>query len=746
MPAGRKKTIGGVFGLLGAFLAASMTLGLLLSGLFLPLVSGAGMMANAGVQAFESLPSDFTFDPLAQQSRILAADGTVIATPQIENRVVVPLNEVAPIMRRAQVAIEDHRFYEHGGVDMQGIMRALFSNLSSGGSQGASTITQQFVKLSLQQQATDRGDTEGARAAVEKNYMRKLKELKYAVALEHKMSKDQILQGYLNIAYYGDGSYGVQAAALHYFSVPASKLTLTQAATLAGLVQNPSTTDPVNFPKRAQDRRNTVLERMHSLGIITDKQYTTAIARPLAKDMRVSEPRGNCAASPYPYYCDFITNWLLEQPNLGKTRKDRLNLLKRGGITVQTTLDTRIQRLTQDSINAQVPIGNKSKVGAAAFVAEPGTGKVLAFAQNTKYGNGGWGNTQINWAVNTEYGGSMGFQFGSTAKAFSLLTAMESGMTTRSTVNAAAAGDTPHTYQPDEFGDTCGPGGPWQVTNDTSFRGGPISLMQATALSTNTAFVALAQEVGTCNVRDTATRLGLTQANGEPIGHYAPEIILGSDEVAPQSVANAYATLAAGGQRCDMYPVTQVIQNKKVIWQPKPKCEQVADPDAVAAVDQFLMYNMTNGSGQMNQLRGRESAGKTGTSNKSNESWFAGYTPQLSVAVWVGTPDDGDKRWMKNITLGGKYCAKMHGACFAAPIWKNIMNGALAGKPAIDFPRPTTTYNPPPPRIVVRPAPTETPTAPTVPPTNAPSTPAATATPTPNVTKPGGKPTKPPST
>ena len=688
MSSSRTTSIGGVISLLGAFVAAAMVLGLLAAGLFMPAVGATGALARNGVDIFNELPGEFKTDPLKQQSRILAADGKVIATPAEQNRIIVPLDQVAPIMRKAQVAIEDHRFYDHGGFDLQGVVRAAIANVRTGATtSGASSLTQQYVKISLQYTALNQGDEQAAAAAVRKDYLRKLKEVKYAITLEKQMTKDEILAGYLNLVYYGDQAYGVEAASRHYFSVPASKLTLSQAALLAGLTQNPGITDPINYPERALARRNVVLDRMHELKIINDANWQAAKKRTIKQDLKVSEAKSTCLASPYPYWCEFVINYVETMPELGKTVEQRRRLLRTGGLTVHTTLDPKIQKIVQEEVTRKVPIGDKSDVGAAAYVTEPGTGKVLGFAQNTEYtvGKQSRGKTGISWALDKQWGGSSGFHFGSTAKAFSLLTAMESGMTTSASVKAKAAGKKAATYLPREFAKGCGPGAPWQVHNDTDFGGGSISLMKATALSTNTAFVALAQQLGGCKVWDTMNRLGLHQIDPK----YAPAYILGAAEVSPQGVANSYATLAADGKRCSMVVVTKVTQGSKTLAAPKTKCEQVAKADYVRGTDKFLEYNMTNGSGQRNQLDGRQSAGKTGTSNSNNESWFVGYTPNLVTAVWVGTPDDGNKRKMFNVRVGGQFYPVMHGASIAAPIWKGIMNRAHEGLPVMKFKEPS---------------------------------------------------------
>ncbi|GGN10149.1 carboxypeptidase [Terrabacter tumescens] len=694
----RTTSIGGVISLLGAFLASALVLGLLAAGLVMPAVGATGALARSGVDVFNELPSEFTTNPLAQTSRILAADGTVIATPQEQNRTIVPLDKIAPIMREAQVAIEDHRFYDHGGIDIQGTMRAVISNLRSGSSVGASSLTQQYVKISLQYSALNAGDKEAAAEAVKKDYMRKLKELKYAITLEKKLTKDEILQGYLNLVYYGDRAYGVEAAAQHYFSIPASKLSLSQAALLAGLTQNPGTTDPVNFPKKAIARRDVVLDRMHELGRITDKQWQDAKKRTLKQDMRVSEPKSTCLASPYPYWCDFIVNYALAMPQLGKTLEERKRTLYRGGVTITTTLDPKLQDYAQKEVTKKVPIGNSERIGAAAYVADPNTGQVKAFAQNTAYtvDKETKGKTGINWALDKKYGGSIGFQFGSTAKAFALVTAMESGMTTKSSIDAkGAGGNSQAVYTPKEWPGgmaNCGPGGTWKVFNDSPFAGGKISLMEATAKSTNTAFIALAEKLGGCKVRDTMIRIGLHRSDGEQIGRFANQYILGGDDVSPQGVAHAYGVLAADGKKCPMVAVTKITQNGKNIALPATKCAQVVEPDVARATDKFLEFNMTHGSGIRNQLADgkRQSAGKTGTANNNNESWFVGYTPQLVTAVWVGTPYDPIDRVMKNVSVGGNFYPVMHGAAIAAPIWKAIMNKALDGQPMVDFKEPSS--------------------------------------------------------
>ena len=259
-------------------------------------MGASGQVAKGGVDFFNDLPSEFAISPLAQQSRILDADGKLIANPYDENRIIVPLDKISENMQQAQIAIEDSRFYEHGGLDVRGFSRAMVSNLQGGEVQGASTLTQQYVKITLQENALKAGDKEAAAAAVDKTYARKLQELKYALNVEENLSKDQILEGYLNLVYYGDQAYGVEAAAQNYFGVKAAKLDLGQAAMLAGIVQQPTAYNPVLNPEQAQQRRDVVLTRMQSLGMASAKDVAAAKAVPI-KDMIKKKPaKGTCFA------------------------------------------------------------------------------------------------------------------------------------------------------------------------------------------------------------------------------------------------------------------------------------------------------------------------------------------------------------------------------------------------------------------------------------------------------------------
>lgn len=713
MRAGRTTNLASIIPLLGAFVVAAIVIGVLGAGLVMPAVAAVGAATRTGVDMFDALPSEFTAAALSQQSKIVDAKGNVIATPHDENRIVVPLDQVSPVMQKAQVAIEDSRFYEHGGVDPRGVVRALVSNASgSVNTSGGSTLTQQYVKLTLLDTALKAGDTQAAQAAVTQKGLagvtRKLQELKYSIQLEKEESKDQILQGYLNIVYYGDQAYGVEAASLHYFNKHAKDLNLTEAAMLAGLAQNPGTTDPVHNPDKALARRNVVLDRMHELGLISDKETADAKAVTLDQMLHVTQAPTACQqAGDSAYFCDYVLKWLELDPSLdqslGKTVEERKAKIFGGGLTIQTTLDPDLAAFSKQQLLAKVPQGNDVNgrhIGASSVTLDPNTGAVKAFAQNTTYSidNKSWDQTSINWAVDKQYGGSAGFGFGSTEKAFALVTALEKGLPINTTVNAQVAGpgrtvDFTHSDLPDACG--VARGTTWPVKND-GLEGGTMSLTQATADSVNTAFVALAQMVGVCPIQETETRMGLHLADGSPIPKDSvSSILLGAREVSPMTVASAYGSLANEGVHCSPVPIQAITgPDGKELPIMKPgttNCQAVTKPEVANGVAQIMTSVLTDGTAKASALDGgRIAAGKTGTTNGNRQTWFVGYTQQLTTAVWVGQPVD-QSQTLDNVRLANSFYPTVFGASIAAPLWKSIMDHALAGQPNSGFAAPSDT-------------------------------------------------------
>lgn len=416
--------------------------------------------------------------------------------------------------------------------------------------------------------------------------------------------------------------------------------------------------------------------------------------------LRVSPAKNSCQASPYPYFCDYLIAWLKTDPSLsaalGKTEKERSAMLYRGGLTIQTTLAPGIQKIAQEEVERRVPIGNDQAIGSAAVVIDPGTGQVRAMAQSTHYSltPRNPSETTVNWAVDTKYGGSLGFGFGSTEKAFALVTALESGMPANSTVFARAAGPREAAqYTRADFPDECGLGNnPWMVRNDEQVPEGNMSLVDATARSINTAFAGLVSGLGACKVRAAETRMGLHQSNGDEVKPFPAAIVLGTDSVSPMTVASAYGTLASEGKHCEPVPVISITKDKKPLSLAPPgsNCEQRVAPDVARGVTS-IMTNVLgpNGTARASALAdGRPAAGKTGTTDGNNETWFVGFTPQLSTAVWVGTPD-GNNRVLDDIKLAGQFYKTVFGASIAAPTWKAIMDRALQNQPKAPFGTPS---------------------------------------------------------
>ncbi len=693
---GRAHNVSAVLRLLLGFVVLSTVAGLLMAGLAIPAVGATGQVAKGSVDFFNDLPSEFTVSPLAQQSRILDADGKLIANPYDENRIIVPLKKISKNMQNAQIAIEDSRFYEHGGLDPRGFTRAMLSNLQGGDVQGASTLTQQYVKITLQENALRRGDKEAARAAVDKNYARKLQELKYALNVEENFTKEQILEGYLNLVYYGDQAYGVEAAALNYFGVSSSKLSLGQAALMAGIVQQPTAYNPVINPKAAQSRRNLVLDRMQALGLAPAKDVTAAKKVDVKKMIKKKPAKGVCHRSAQPYFCSYVLEYLQKSPQmavLGKTPAERLKTINQGGLTIRTTLKPSFQKTAQAELVKAVPINNKQNLAAAATIIEPGTGKILAMAQATDFSR-----NQTNLNVDQKYGGGPnGYQIGSTAKTFALVEALERGMPLESTIRIPyTSPDKPAVFKPSQMTDKCGTLDEWKVRNDVPVSGGQMSLREGVTKSVNPFFAALTVKLGACSVRDTMLKMGLHRADGKAISQSIAGIALGAGESTPMSVANAYATLAANGRYCEPMPVISITTpDKKEVKVPGPQCKQVISADVAAGVNDLLQSVVENGTvSPLWDSNARPAAGKTGTTEKHNQIWFSGFVPQLATAVWVGNLKPASKTG-KLYTLAGKCfgeygCVpRVYGSTVAAPVWAKIMKQVTKGMPVKQFKDPS---------------------------------------------------------
>lgn len=654
------------------FVLISALAGAIVAAMALPFVGTAAFATRQATMTFDSLPHELKAEQLPQRTYIESANGTKIATLYSENRIVVPLSQISPLIQKAAVATEDARFYEHHGVDMKGSARALLANSQAGDvQQGSSTITMQYVRNQLITNAKTKEQIEDARV---RTIGRKLQEMRYALAIEKKMSKQQILEGYLNVSYFGAGAYGVEAAARRYFDVSASQVTLPQAATLAGLVQQPVGYDPTAHPKIGQVRRDVVLDRMANQGYITAAEAASAKAIPIQKTLKPKELENGCAQSKYPFYCDFIINQIKNDSRYGATVQDRENLIKRGGLTIKSSLDLKAQASAQRAVDRRVPPKDPSKKAAAIAMVEPATGSVIAMAQNRRWGTTGPGVTTYNYAVDAADGGTIGMQAGSVFKAFTLAAAFEKGISPREYINSPQR----KTFAPGDWG--CGENfnqPKYTVNNSTG--AGTFNMWSGAAMSINTFFVELERQAGLCRTVDIAERMGVKLGNGKPLLRY-PSFTLGSMEVSPLSVAGAYATFANHGVYCKPHAVASISDlDGKTLYSDSGNCRR-AVTRKVADATTAILTGVIDGSGSRtgkDMSLGRDAAGKTGTTDSNAAVWFAGFTPDLAAAVWSGDPRGGFKHPMDNVTIGGRYYDEVHGSSIPGPIWRDAMDGAL---------------------------------------------------------------------
>jgi membrane peptidoglycan carboxypeptidase len=667
--------------LLARLAGAGIMAGVLAAFVALPMVGSAGLVARDAANNFENMPVQLSTSPPPEKTVVYAADGKPLATFFDEYRESVRLDQVAPIMRKAIIAIEDSRFYQHGALDLKGAIRALATNAEANEvKQGGSTLTQQLVKNLLIENAKTEGEKQAARAPT---VGRKLRELRYALDLEQRMSKDEILQAYLNVAYFGGGAYGAQAAAKRYFSKPAAKLNLAEAALLAGITNSPFAYDPTLHPGAARARRNTVLTRMVQLGVVSKAAAERAAESPVR--LRETKPEGGCDASRAPFFCTYVRNEMIEILSRGKKSRvaEATQQLQRGGYTIRTTLDPQVQRAAQQALNDRV--GPQASRDAAETMIEPGTGKILAMAVSRKFGSKKrQRQTVINLAADAAHGGGAGYSAGSTFKIFTLAAAIKEGVSVGTQINSPQS-TTVSGFRNcnDDLVDDTLPGGGrgWRVANAADSEDGNFNLRNGTWLSVNTFFAQLQQRVGLCEAVKMAEAFGMRRADGTPL-RQTPSQVLGTNEIDVTSLAAAYAGFAARGKYCAPLAITEVRDaTGKALRLPKHDCRQALDPEIADEVNDILRGVLTRGTARGLGIPGRPAAGKTGTCENFTCALFAGYTPNLAAAVWYG---DAAKPWDNPVT--GTYGADI------APIWRQSMTEALRGKPVQDFKEPVDRF------------------------------------------------------
>jgi membrane peptidoglycan carboxypeptidase len=697
-----------------ALLRLGIIAGVIVAALLFPLVAVAGLVTKSGADALDKAPPIMTIRPSAQTTYVYLSDNkTLLTTFYEEHRKYTSLSEMSPYILQAIIASEDSRFYQHNGVDAKGVLRAFVANRQAGEvSQGASTLTMQYVRQALRDNAETPADV---RAATEQTAARKLKEMRLAVEMEKQLSKAEILERYLNMAYFGHRAYGIYAAAEVFFSKTPKNLTLAEAAMLAGVVKAPSAYDPaVSDRKAATDRRGYVIDRMTQLGYVSPATGEQAKKEPIK--LKLSYPPNDCVSIPdklndWGFFCDLLKNWWMRQPAFGKNEAERSNALHRGGYRIVVSLDPKIQEVTRDSV-ASIE-GDESPYALGTVAVEPRTGVVKAMAVNRRYAldqsqNGRNSNTQLAGKIPGSYpnttnallgGGHInGYQAGSTFKFFTMLAALDSGMKLDTTY-----------YSPMQYkskfvtgGGDASCGDVWCPRNASGAMVGFQDMRTGFGKSVNTYFAQLIEAVGAEKTVRMAEKLGLTwhtdvdQMMATQRANLWGAFTLGVSDTTPLEMAAAYATAAADGIYCAPLPVLSITNpdGTPATWKDeKGNPHKASDAQCKRAVSVAAARGATDaarcttgygastgGCGGWSTASGvygavgRPVAGKTGTTDSTRSAWFVGYTPELSVASFLSDPDN------PNNAVGDGQSEK---PVFSA---STVLRDGLKGHPVTYFP------------------------------------------------------------
>jgi penicillin-binding protein 1A len=638
-----------------SFVARTVRLLLVLTVSVGVLSASALVIAPRAAKLFGSHVSDhatISLEPLSERSYVYDRFGHLLGTLVSEqNRVQIRLDQIAESMIKTVIAIEDEHFYSHKGVNVRSIARAFSANLEQGGvAQGGSTITQQLVKNSI--------------VGTDQSISRKMREAVLAVELEKEMTKKQILERYLNTIYFGNGAYGVQAAAELYFNVDAKDLNYAQAALLTALIRNPNPYDPFTHPEVADERRALVLDVLVRHHIVERRAAELLADVPLPTVPNKPKP-------PNDYFVEQVKQQLLDDERLGATPTARFNAVFGGGLRIYTTFDPYLQfqallagrdsletvpgNLGDGTFSLGTDVAGNPQYGTVAMAGvEPTTGAVRMLV-----GGPGFDRTKYDLATQGAR------QPGSSFKTFVLTEAMEQGHSPTDLIDGHGPCDDIPGYAVDK-----------PPTNFGSSRGGISTIESQTLRSSNCAFLRLGQVVGMDKVVELARRMGITtdlQSN--------PAAAIGSNSVHPLDMAAAYSVLANDGVRNPMYFIDRVTDAKgRILFEHKATPDRVVSAESARLVTSVLVDNVRSGTGTRARLdSGQPAAGKTGTTNGAHDVWFVGYTPQLSVSVWMGAPKE-----LVPMTFGGGAT----GGRYPALTWGLLMNSWLKQFPLTDFPAP----------------------------------------------------------
>lgn len=696
-----KRTVKGVLGGILGLVGLSAVAGLLVTASVTPAIAMAGFTGSTAMSLFEELPDNLKVGAPMEPTTIYGtnAEGKAfqLATFYDQNRVPVTFDEVSPVLYDAILSSEDKSYYEHGGVNLGATVKALIDNVRGTSSRGASTISQQFVKNVLIQECEKNVSpseedyseklnacwTDATQATGSEGIERKLQEMRYAIQIEKDYSKNDILLGYLNIANFGGQTYGIEAASNYYFGTTAAKLTVPQAATLAGIVQNPNRyridkpggtgTDADGNPTNGADdgyaatkvRRDYVIKRMFIDGKITEEQRDAAYAAPIEPKITPST-QGCAAAGKNAYFCQYAKSIVENDPAFGETKAERQENLRRGGMQIYTSLDMRIQQAGIDAVAANAPAYIAGQdFGVSGVTLEATTGRVLSIVQNTTFNetssaDPAKGQTSLVYAADKLHGNSNGLPPGSAYKLFTLVDWLEKGHSVNEVVNG-------NTRVFNKF-TVCGQPFPnsEMIYNYDKQRGFTGSVRQFTAKSLNTGYLAMAEQLDTCDINKVAERMGVHLGNGNPVGgdpdrtdkaedNYPYESVLGSKYIAPIQMAGAYATVANKGIYCTPRAIDKVIgQDGKEMTLPESKCSQVIAPE-VAATAAYALESVMQSGGTGAFARpydGVPVIGKTGT-HQSFATSMTESTTKTTTMVWAGDVNSDEDFSMRNTYWNG---------------------------------------------------------------------------------------------
>ena len=623
------------------FSGLSAIAGVLAMVVLAPILLVGGFAATAGISIFENLPDYIKPVNASQASTIYGIKNgqrVEIAKFYNENRISIDYNDMSANIRNAVVATEDPRFFEHGGVDLVSLVRATLTNAAmGGGGPGGSTITMQYVKNSLVEAANLSGDKQAIADATAVSIDRKLREIRLAIALEGVATKQEILAGYLNLSFFGNQINGVESASEYYFGVKAKDLDIPQAALLAAMLKSPNDYRPDNPDNlnRAKGRRDYVIDNMRSEGYITGEEADKAKATPIIVNIKQT-PAGCEANQVTSFYCDYAVWEIRNSVEFGPTLEDREMLLRRGGLEIYTSMDMDVQQAAYDATMKWVPPTNEHHIGSATVSVQVGTGRILAMTENRIYDqtdSGQQGHTSVNFSSDKNYGGSSGFQTGSTYKIFTLAAWLTHGFKLGDHVDGRV-----REWNASDFSARCGGlVGTWAPKNIVK-EPEDLSVVQATSMSVNTAFADMASQLDLCDIRDTAMAFGVHRADGTEL-QYVPSSILGVNELSPLTMAAANAAVSNHGIYCSPIAIDKVIvrSSKQEISAPKSLCSAAVTPEVAAGMTYAMQRVISGGTGGASATGDNTPlAGKTGTTDSGVQTWMTGFSSAVATATWVG--------------------------------------------------------------------------------------------------------------